>query len=196
VSYELELLDVGALPLAPGARVRVAPHLPPAVAVVAHRRRRRGRRRRRRRLVRERCEASSGEGTPLCGGGGAGDRGLGQDSRPARGPRGSVRVDVPPRHRPIPEFETEQLWPSLTRRTYNVRIAWDPPDGDRVGGCELPPHRPRVRSVRRATRRRRCRLAAVSSVGSARLTVFRVCLDHFVFCIFVFLEENFQYLKC
>jgi len=63
VTYELELLDVGALPLAPGARVRVAPHLPPAVAVVAHRRRRRGRRRRR--LVRERCEASSGEGTPL-----------------------------------------------------------------------------------------------------------------------------------
>ena len=67
MTYELELLDVGALPLAPGARVRVAPHLPPAVAVVAHRRRRRGRRRRRRRrrLVRERCEASSGEGTPL-----------------------------------------------------------------------------------------------------------------------------------
>ena len=63
MTYELELLDVGALPLAPGARVRVAPHLPPAVAVVAHRRRRRGRRRRR--LVRERCEASSGEGTPL-----------------------------------------------------------------------------------------------------------------------------------
>jgi hypothetical protein len=67
VTYELELLDVGALPLAPGAGVRVSPHLAPAVAVVAHRRRRR----RRRRggggsRERERCEASSGEEAPLC----------------------------------------------------------------------------------------------------------------------------------
>jgi hypothetical protein len=56
VAYELELLDVRALALAPGAGVRVAPHLPPAVAIVTHRRRRR---RRRRRL--ERCEARWGE---------------------------------------------------------------------------------------------------------------------------------------
>jgi hypothetical protein len=55
VAYELELLDVRALALAPGAGVRVAPHLSPAVAIVAHRQRRR----RRRRL--ERCAKLGGE---------------------------------------------------------------------------------------------------------------------------------------
>ena len=82
MTYELELLDVGALPLAPGARVRVAPHLTPAVAVVGHRRRRR---RRRRRLARERCEATSGEGRPSLLRSRRG-RGLGQDWRPRAGP--------------------------------------------------------------------------------------------------------------
>jgi hypothetical protein len=59
VAYELELLDVRALALAPGAGVRVAPHLSPAVAIVAHRQRRR----RRRRL--ERGAKRGGERCPL-----------------------------------------------------------------------------------------------------------------------------------
>jgi len=56
-AYELELLDVRSLALAPGARVRVAPHLPPAVAIVAHRRRRR----RRAAAARERGAKRGGE---------------------------------------------------------------------------------------------------------------------------------------
>jgi hypothetical protein len=96
VIYELELLDVGALPLAPGPGVRVAPHLPRAVAVVAHRRCRRRRRRRRLERGRSARQAREREGPLSCGGCGGRGQGTRSGLDAARGAHAAASESMSP----------------------------------------------------------------------------------------------------